>query len=48
VNLRRTFTYGQLTNAADRGIALQPVFASIDTDNPDLSAYRDRGGKLII
>lgn len=48
MNLWRSFTYAQLSNAADRGVALQQVFAHIDTDNPDLSAYRDHGGKLIM
>nr|WP_315593817.1 tannase/feruloyl esterase family alpha/beta hydrolase [uncultured Cupriavidus sp.] len=47
-NLWKTFTYAQLSNAADRGLALQQNFSSIDTDNPDLSAYRDHGGKLIM
>lgn len=48
VNLWRTFTHAQLANAADRGLALQGPFANIDTDNPDLSAHRDRGGKVLM
>ena len=47
-NLWRTFTYAQLANAADRGLALQGAFANIDTDNADLSAYRDRKGKVLM
>lgn len=48
VNLWKTFTYPQLANAAERGLALQGPFANIDTDNPDLSAFKARGGKLLM
>jgi feruloyl esterase len=44
----RSLTYGQLANAFDRGIALQSSFGNIDTDNPDLSAFMNRGGKMIM
>ena len=40
-------SYPQLSNAFDRGVQLQPLFANINTDNPDLSAYAARGGKLL-
>lgn len=40
--------YADLANASDRGVALQPRFADINTDNPDLSAFRARGGKMIM
>jgi hypothetical protein len=43
----KSLSYTQLSNAFDRGVALDPAFANINTDNPDLSAFRDRGGKLI-
>lgn len=42
-----SLSYAQLSNAFDRGVALDPAFANINTDNPDLSKFRDRGGKLI-
>lgn len=40
--------YADLVQAWDRGVALQPEFAHINTDDPDLSAFRDRGGKMIM
>lgn len=40
-------TFAQLSFAFDRGIALQSSFGNINTDNPDLSAFRKRGGKLL-
>ncbi len=43
----KQLTYPQLSDAFDRGIALQASFADIDTDNPDLSAFKARGGKLL-
>lgn len=43
----KKLTYAQLSNAFDRGISLQPSFSNIDTDNPDLSAFKARGGKLL-
>jgi pimeloyl-ACP methyl ester carboxylesterase len=43
----KQLTYAQLSNAFDRGIALQSSLANIDTDNPDLSAFKARGGKLL-
>lgn len=46
-DLWRTLTPVQLANAMDRGLALQGPFANIDTDNPDLSAFRSHGGKLL-
>ena len=46
-DLWKTLSYLQLSNAFDRGLALQPVFENINTDNPDLSAFKARGGKLL-
>lgn len=43
----KSLTYAQLANAWDRGVALQGAFANINTDSADLSAFRDRKGKLI-
>nr|WP_233575904.1 tannase/feruloyl esterase family alpha/beta hydrolase [Noviherbaspirillum saxi] len=43
----KSLSYAQLSEAFDRGVALQPQFSFIDTDNPDLSAFKARGGKLI-
>ncbi|HKR17550.1 tannase/feruloyl esterase family alpha/beta hydrolase [Rhizorhapis sp.] len=43
----KSLTYAQLTQAFDAGIALQKEFADINTDDPDLSAFKARGGKLI-
>jgi feruloyl esterase len=39
--------YAGLSTAFDRGVALQSAFDHYDADNPDLSAFRDRGGKMI-
>ena len=43
----RNLTYGQLANAFAQGIALQPFFGNINTDNADLSAARAGGAKII-
>ncbi|MES2257135.1 MAG: tannase/feruloyl esterase family alpha/beta hydrolase [Pseudomonadota bacterium] len=44
----KTMSYADLANAWERGVALQSAFANINTDNPDLSAFRSRGGKLLM
>ncbi|WP_128002635.1 tannase/feruloyl esterase family alpha/beta hydrolase [Piscinibacter defluvii] len=46
-SLWKQMSYGQLSNAYDRGVALQTQFGGIDTNNPDLSAYKNRGGKIL-
>lgn len=46
-SLWKQLTYAQLSNAYDRGVALQTQFGGIDTNNPDLSAYKNRGGKIL-
>ena len=46
-DLWKTLSYVQLSNALDRGLALQPLFGNIDSDNPDLSAFKARGGKML-
>lgn len=43
----KTLTYAQLSDAYDRGVALQPQFGRINTDDPDLTAFKKRGGKII-
>jgi feruloyl esterase len=44
----KTLGYADLANAWYQGVALQTSFADINTDNPDLTAFRDRGGKLLM
>lgn len=44
----KALSYEELSNAYDRGIALQSVFANINTDNPDLAKFRDSGGKMLM
>lgn len=43
----KNLTYARLSNAYDQGLALQTQFGGINTDNPDLSKFVARGGKLI-
>jgi len=43
----KSLSYAELSNAFDRGVSLQSAFGDINTDNPDLSAFKARGGKLI-
>lgn len=46
-SLWKQLSYAQLSNAYDRGVTLQPRFGNINTDNPDLSAFKNRGGKML-
>lgn len=46
-SLWKQLSYTQLSNAYDRGVTLQPAFGNINTDNPDLTAFKNRGGKLL-
>jgi feruloyl esterase len=46
-NRWKNLSYEELYNAITRGLALEPLFSNISTDNPDLSKFRDRGGKLL-
>lgn len=46
-NLWKGLSYAGLSRAFDRGIELQPQFSNINTDNPDLSAFNARGGKIL-
>ena len=43
----KNLSYAQLANAQDRGVTLQAAFGNINTDEPDLSKFKARGGKLI-
>jgi hypothetical protein len=44
----RTMSYADLVFAAHQGLALQSQFSNINTDNPDLSAFNSRKGKLLM
>lgn len=46
-SLWKNLSYAELANAYAQGVALQSQFGSINTDHPDLSAFKARGGKLI-
>ncbi|UUZ69195.1 tannase/feruloyl esterase family alpha/beta hydrolase [Polaromonas sp. P2-4] len=43
-----TLDYSALTIAAYQGLVLQPQFSNINTDNPDLTAFNNRKGKLLL
>jgi Tannase and feruloyl esterase len=43
-----TLSYARLTVAALQGLVLQQQFANINTDNPDLTAFNNRKGKVIL
>jgi hypothetical protein len=43
----KTLDYAGLANSYYRQVALQPFFANINTDNPDLSGARDAGAKIL-
>lgn len=47
LNQWREMTYADLAHAYREGISLQPQFAHINTDNPDLRRARDHGAKII-
>lgn len=47
-NAWQRFSYNDLTLAAYQGLVLQPQFANINTDNPDLTAFNARKGKLLL
>lgn len=48
VNGWKALSYADLATAWDRGLALQSAFGNINTDSSDLSAFKARGGKLIM
>jgi len=43
----KSLTYAQLADAFDKGVALQPDFGFINTDDANLTAFKVHGGKLI-
>jgi feruloyl esterase len=43
----KALAYADLATASARGVALQASFGNINTDNPDLSAARARGAKIL-
>ena len=43
----KSLGYQDLAHVFYRGIALQPWFGHINSDNPDLRAFRRRGGKIL-
>lgn len=46
-DLWKLLSYEHLAHAIDRGHAMQEIFENIDSTNPDLSAFKARGGKLL-
>lgn len=44
----RKLSYAELSAAYDLGLALQPQFDDINAESPDLSAFKRRGGKLLM
>jgi hypothetical protein len=45
--LWKELSYGQLSNAFDRAIALDTKFGQLASDGPQLAAFKARGGKLL-
>lgn len=43
----KALSYAELSHAFDRGLALQVAFGGINTDSPDLTAFRDGGAKML-
>jgi hypothetical protein len=43
----KSLSYADLANVNAQGIGLQLWFSNINTDNPDLRAFRDKGGKIL-
>ncbi|MBU2409349.1 MAG: tannase/feruloyl esterase family alpha/beta hydrolase [Gammaproteobacteria bacterium] len=44
----RQMSYADLSNAYDRGVALQSSFANINTDDPDLGRFALRNSKMLV
>jgi feruloyl esterase len=47
-NRWRDMTYADLAHAYGQGLALQPSFGHINTDNPNLTRVRDKGAKIVM
>jgi hypothetical protein len=43
----RQMSYGELADAFSRAVSREPEFGDLASDNPDLSAFRARGGKFL-
>ena len=43
----KNLSFADLARAYDRGVALQPAFGEINSENSDLSAFKKHGGKLL-
>ncbi|MEJ7935562.1 tannase/feruloyl esterase family alpha/beta hydrolase [Sphingobium sp. AN558] len=43
----KALSYAELAQAFDAGVALSPQIGDLNTDDPDLTAFKARGGKLI-
>lgn len=43
----KILSYADLANVNAQGIGLQPWFSNINTDNPNLGGFRDKGGKIL-
>jgi len=43
----KTLTYAQNADSAAQGLALQPYFGNLNTDNPDLSGIQKAGKKIL-
>ena len=48
VNGWKGLSYGQMADAYDQGLVLQPSFAHINTDDANLRPFRKSGGKMIM
>lgn len=48
MNLWKTLSYADLNQVQSKGLTLQEKFSNINTDQTDLSAFKNRNGKLII
>ncbi|MCB5364059.1 tannase/feruloyl esterase family alpha/beta hydrolase [Pusillimonas sp. CC-YST705] len=44
----KNLSYADLAEARRLGVEMQTEFSNINTDNPDLSAFRDGGGKMLM
>ncbi len=44
----KNLSYADLAEAWELGVQMQPEFSHINTDDPDLSVFRDGGGKMIM
>ncbi len=44
----KSLTYPDLAQAQQRGVYLQPAFASVNTDDPSLGGFQKRNGKMIL